>query len=250
MNAYRILVVDDDPLFTAGARALLTHAGYEVRTIANADNPLLDAEIIAADLILLELALGDGAGFSILSHVRGNPLTTNKPLLALTAHEPMRCRLRSLSLGADDFLAKPPNSQELQLRIAALLRRARPEQNPEMSQVMVEYGGAHSFVSADSIRFVEAARNYCYLHTDHGRKLSSANIGNLEQMLGEGFIRTHRSYLVNLRHVVGGRWLSRSAYVLDVNGAGDLAVPVSRAYRERVRNALRCEESPAMSTTA
>ncbi|HET6352586.1 MAG TPA: response regulator transcription factor [Coriobacteriia bacterium] len=252
MNASRILVVENDAQFAVSMRALLASAGYEVHNISNANDPLLDAEIIAADLIMLDLALPGRDGFSVLKQIRDNAFTANKPVVMVSADGPMHYRLRGLSLGADDFVVKPPNHQELLLRIAGLLRRSRPDRAPDVCRVMVEYGGSRSFVNADSIRYVEAARNYCYLHTDQGRKLSSANIGSLERMLGGMFIRTHRSYLVNTHHVMGGRWLSRSAYVLDIEGvgAGEPTVPVSRAYRELVRNALSGMETRAMSTTA
>lgn len=250
MNASRILIVEDDPLFAVSMRALLSSAGYDVRTISNPTDAALDAEIVAADLVMLDLALPVRDGFSILQQIRDNSFTANKPVLMLTAHDPMHYRLKGLSLGADDFVVKPPNHQELLLRIAGLIRRSKAASTVETNRVMVEYGGSRSFVNGDAIRYIEAARNYCYLHTDQGRKLSSANIGNLEQMLGGSFIRTHRSYLVNVRHVLGGRWLSRSAYVLDVEAPGNPTVPVSRAYREKVRSALANIESTVIGSTA
>lgn len=251
----RILIVEDDPLFLASMRALLTGSGYLVRGSLSSTDASLDREIAAADLVILDLSMPQRDGFDILKQIRETPSTRNKPVLMLTAHDPMNYRLRGLTLGADDYVVKPPNHQELLLRISGLLRRSSCVSQPAGGRVMIDQGsGGRTFVEARDIIYIEAARNYCYVHTYEGRKLTSASIGQLEETLGERFVRAHRSYLVNPAAVRSAKWQSKSAYVLELDSPDNAVVPVSRAYRESVRVALglveRAAPSSARVTTA
>jgi DNA-binding LytR/AlgR family response regulator len=240
-------MVEDDPLFIASMRALLVNAGYSVAATTSSADASIPQMVQAADLVMLDLSMPGKDGFELLREIRQSPETATKPVLLLTAHDPMTYKLKGLSLGADDYVIKPPNRDELLLRIAGLLRRCgctAPAEPPDAgSKVRVDNPrGGHRFVNAAEVTYIEAARNYSYVHTRDGRQLSSANISQLEEQLGDSFARIHRSYLVNLACVRSARWESNSSYVLDLDDSQDTVLPVGRAYRSMLRQALGIAE--------
>lgn len=236
----RVFIVEDDPLFLASMRALLTHAGYEVAESASSTAPELAGEFELADLIVLDLGLPDRDGFDVLREIRESSGAADKPVLMLTAHNPMKYRLRGLALGADDYIVKPPNREELLLRIAGLLRRSYPKCSQEQGpRIRVDHAkGGRGFVSASDVSHISAARNYCFVHTTGGRKLTSASISQLTEELEGTFLRVHRSHLVNPAKIRAARWESSSSYVLEMEDGNGAVIPVSRAYRNAVRGAL------------
>ena len=120
---FRILVVEDDE----NARTLLEHilydGGYEPLLAADGTEALdvLDRKYV--DLILLDLKMPNMDGYALIEQLRraGSEL----PVLVLTASQSMADKKRGFVLGADDYLTKPIDDEELLLRIGALLRRAR-----------------------------------------------------------------------------------------------------------------------------
>ena len=120
---FRILVVEDDE----STRLLLEHTlydgGYEplMARDSNQALELLDRKYV--DLILLDLMLPGVDGFSLLEQLRRADRET--PIMVLTARQSLSDKRRCFSLGADTYLTKPMDGEELLLRIGAVLRRAR-----------------------------------------------------------------------------------------------------------------------------
>jgi len=116
-----LLVVDDDDRLRALLKEYLTRAGFRVTTArdAAAARRLLDS--LAFDLLVLDVMMPGEDGFSLTRWVRGRSAT---PILILTARGLAGDRIEGLTLGADDYLGKPFDPQELVLRIEAILRRA------------------------------------------------------------------------------------------------------------------------------
>ena len=126
-----ILVVDDDDRLRDLLRQYLARAGFRVSVAADAAHArkLLDA--LAFDLLVLDVMMPGEDGFSLTRWVRGRSAT---PVLILTARGLPGDRIEGLSLGADDYLGKPFEPQELLLRIEAILRRsARPAVGQRLS---------------------------------------------------------------------------------------------------------------------
>ncbi len=117
-----VLVIEDDQVLSAQLGGLLRLQGYTVRLSQLGESGLAMALANAPDLILLDVMLPDMNGFSVLRRLREQQQT---PVIMLTACGAEEERIRGLRHGADDYLAKPFNPTELQLRIDAILRRTR-----------------------------------------------------------------------------------------------------------------------------
>lgn len=118
-----ILVVDDDDRIRALLKRYLQERGFRVSAAPNAAKALSTLNSLAFDLLVLDVMMPGMDGFELTETVRKQGDT---PILLLTARGEAEDRIRGLSLGADDYLAKPFEPEELVLRINAILRRARP----------------------------------------------------------------------------------------------------------------------------
>lgn len=121
----QILVVDDEPDISALVAYHLARSSYRVRTAGDGHDALRAIEHQIPDLIVLDLMLPGVSGLEILRDLRARHETKTIPIILLTARREESDRIEGLRLGADDYLAKPFSPQELILRVAAVLRRAR-----------------------------------------------------------------------------------------------------------------------------
>jgi len=119
----RILVVEDDAALARVLCDTLAFEGFEVECAADAQTAIERAKQFAPDLVVLDGMLPDGDGFDLCGRLRQGGRTA---VLILTARSQKSDKLRGLSLGADDYVTKPFDLEELLARIAAVLRRARP----------------------------------------------------------------------------------------------------------------------------
>ena len=121
----RLLVVDDDRALRDVLRRTLTLAGYDVRLAESGAAALAEAAGSAPDAVVLDVGLPDIDGLEVCRLLRreGNRV----PVLMLTARAAVSDRIDGLDAGADDYLVKPFDVDELKARLRALLRRARGE---------------------------------------------------------------------------------------------------------------------------
>lgn len=121
----RVLVVDDEPDITALVAYHLAKAGFRVSTAATGLDALRAVREESPSMIVLDRMLPGMSGDEVLATLRNDQSTHEIPVLMLTARREEADRVRGLALGADDYLTKPFSTQELVLRVGAILRRAR-----------------------------------------------------------------------------------------------------------------------------
>jgi adenylate cyclase len=121
-NPARILVVDDTPANVKLLSDLLTYKGYEVVTATSGAEALEKVETGQPDLVLLDVLMPGMNGYEVCRAIRRNPTTEILPIVMVTSLDPAEERIIGLEAGADDFLAKPVDEQELLVRVRSLLR--------------------------------------------------------------------------------------------------------------------------------
>lgn len=122
-SASRIVVVDDDPAIRRTMQRVLQLDGYEVALAADGDAALDLLHQTPADLVILDLMMPGRDGFEVCRLLRRESLV---PILLLTARDDPEDKVAGLDCGADDYVVKPFNPDELLARVRALLRRAQP----------------------------------------------------------------------------------------------------------------------------
>jgi DNA-binding response OmpR family regulator len=120
----RVLIVEDDDDIAQVLQRSLRLEGYEVRTASDGVAALDESQAFLPDLIVLDLGLPRMDGIDVARTLRGNQDDT--PILMLTARDALDSRVEGLDVGADDYLVKPFERQELLARLRALLRRRPP----------------------------------------------------------------------------------------------------------------------------
>jgi two-component system response regulator MprA len=119
----RVLVIEDDEAILKLLRRGLAYEGYQVDTAIDGQSGLSLARDNPPDLVVLDLMLPGIDGLEVCRRLRaGGPV----PILILTAKESINDRIQGLDVGADDYMTKPFNLDELLARARALLRRAQP----------------------------------------------------------------------------------------------------------------------------
>jgi DNA-binding response OmpR family regulator len=123
----RILVVEDEPKMRALLHRALVEEGYAVDTAADGQTALTLAAVASFDAVVLDVMLPVLDGFAVADRLRRDGVWA--PVLMLTARDAVADRVRGLDGGADDYLTKPFNLDELFARLRALLRRG-PRERP------------------------------------------------------------------------------------------------------------------------
>ena len=118
----RILAVDDNKQNLDLLRKALTSANYEVITATDGPTALRLVESGSSDLVLLDVMMPGMSGYEVCERIRANEATRVLPVVMLTALHDMSHRIRGIEAGADDFLSKPFNREELLTRVKSLLR--------------------------------------------------------------------------------------------------------------------------------
>ncbi len=119
----RVLVVEDDAEIADVLRRTLRQEGHEVRIAADGEEALAAAAEFVPDLVILDLGLPKLDGVEVLRRLRAE---SDVPVLILTARSELSDRVEGLDTGADDYIVKPFERQELLARLRALLRRRPP----------------------------------------------------------------------------------------------------------------------------
>jgi DNA-binding response OmpR family regulator len=124
----RILIADDDAQNADLLEAYLDGTGFETKIVANGEDTLSAARSWKPDLILLDIMMPRLSGFEVCRRLRADPATREIAVLMVTALDQSTDVETAVEAGTDDFITKPINKTELQLRVRAMLEsRAKPD---------------------------------------------------------------------------------------------------------------------------
>ncbi|WP_236211645.1 response regulator [Metapseudomonas otitidis] len=143
----RVLLVEDDAALAQGIRVALRKEGYTLDWVADGVEAGHALRSEAFDLVLLDLGLPRQDGLTLLRQLRSRP-ETQVPVLVLTARDGKADRIQGLDAGADDYLVKPVDLDELKARIRALLRRCQGRAQP-----LLEHAGVSLDPATQEVRY-------------------------------------------------------------------------------------------------
>ena len=249
MNRLRVLAVDDErPALDELAYLLRADPRIgEVRTASDGPSALRELESGELDAVFLDVRMPGLSGLdvaTILSRFAHPPA-----LVFVTAYD--EHAVTAFELHALDYLRKPVRAE----RLAEAVRRVRDATGerggsidtpppPLDDTIPVELAGKVRFVSRADVAFVEAAGDYARLRTATGSHLVRVPLTTLEEKwAGAGFLRIHRSYLVNLRHI-GELRFDGSHYTVVVGGH---ELQVSRRHSRELKDRLVRGARPSAS---
>jgi len=177
----RILLIEDDPLLGDGLAAGLRQAGFAVDWLKDGASAVAALAAEGFDLAVLDLGLPKLSGMEVLKQLRGGG--SAMPVLILTARDATGDKIAGLDGGADDYLVKPVDLDELAARIRALLRRAGGRAEPVLRHGALMLDPAAHRIEVDGRPVELSAREFAVLHAllaNAGRVMSR---GQLEQSI-------------------------------------------------------------------
>jgi DNA-binding response OmpR family regulator len=119
----KILIIEDDLDVAEMLNAYFRVQGYEVFTVNWGEDGVRSAQTVHPDLVILDIRLPDIDGYEVARRLRGDRRTQDIPIIFLTEKRERADRLQGLELGADDYITKPFDVQELRLRVRNALKR-------------------------------------------------------------------------------------------------------------------------------
>lgn len=173
----RVLIIEDDAVLRDGLKVGLGIGGFNADAVEGCEEADAVLQNHQFDALVLDLMLPDGSGLDVLRALRARRDTV--PVLLLTARDRVADRIAGLDAGADDYLGKPFDLDEVAARLRALVRRASGH-----SSSLLEWGGlrldpAHKTLEQDGKPIILSRREYAILHAlmaHPGRILSKSQI--------------------------------------------------------------------------
>ncbi|MCX6929604.1 MAG: response regulator transcription factor [Verrucomicrobia bacterium] len=210
----RVLAVEDEPDLLDGLVKALREDGYAVDGAPDGEEGLYKAESYDYDAIVLDIMLPVIDGWELLRRLRK---TKKTPVLMLTARDAIRDRVRGLDTGADDYLVKPFELEELLARLRALIRRSATQAQSRLVIGEVAIDSAARSVSLKGEPVTLTAREYSlveflalhrgkvvtrttlyeHLFDENDSTLSNlldVHVSNIRKKLGHDFITTRRGH--------------------------------------------------------
>lgn len=161
-NAMRLLLVEDDRAIGQGIRVALNTEGYTLDWLEDGLSALHALRSEPFDLLLLDLGLPRMDGFDLLRQLRAETITL--PVLIMTARDGTADRIAGLDAGADDYLIKPFDVEELKARVRALLRRSQGRAQPLLEHAGISLDPASQQVSFQGNEVLMTPMEYQLLH--------------------------------------------------------------------------------------
>jgi two-component system OmpR family response regulator len=223
----RLLVVEDDQALAEGLTGALRRRGHVVDCTRQGRDALTALASQEFDLVVLDLGLPDVDGLSLLRDLRDRRNAT--PILILTARDGVRTRVQGLNSGADDFLLKPFDFDELEARIRAITRRTVAGSAADLHLGRITVQGAERRISVDEAPLDLSPREFALLELlihRHGRVVSKQQIQSClcewHEDLSDGAIEVH---VHRLRRKLEGtsagiRTLRGFGYMLELRDDG------------------------------
>ena len=173
----KLLIVDDEPSAPATMEAAFAGEGYDLDFADSGALAIKKADSSLPDIILLDVMMPGMDGFEVCRRLRSNPKLAEVPIILLTALDDRASRLAGIEAGADDFLAKPMDVQELRLRVRTILKLNRYRTLVTQRESLQEMASRVITVQEEERKHISRE-----LHDDFGQALIAhmLNLRNLQ----------------------------------------------------------------------
>ena len=234
----RAMIVDDEAPARSELKYLLEESGrvdliVEATSAREAVERLMEVRV---DVMFLDISMPKTNGMQLAEalHKLKNP----PQVVFVTAYS--EYALDAFGVDATDYLMKPVETDRLAQALDKIVEHIKPLNLPvSVERIPVVKSGSKVLVPIDQIRFIEAKDDYSCSYTESDRFLSTISLQKLEdRLVGHGFFRIHRSYIVNLEYVADVEVISAGILQLTIQGFEDKHISVSRRRVVALKRAL------------
>ena len=222
MPSDTILAVDDEVHILELISFNLKAAGYHVVTALTGEEALKRCEVERPSLVLLDIMLPGIDGLEVCRRLKGDRMTSNIPIIMLTARGDEVDKILGLELGADDYITKPFSVRELAARVKALLRRVAPQQESEpqtlrSGDIMIDITNYEAFKGGEKLSLtLKEFELLKVLVLSRGKVLTRDFL--LDRIWGYEYYGETRTVDVHIRHL--RQKLGEEPYIETVRGVG------------------------------
>ena len=222
MPIYTILAVDDEVHILELISFNLKAAGYHVVTALTGEEALKRCEVERPSLVLLDIMLPGIDGLEVCRRLKGDRMTSNIPIIMLTARGDEVDKILGLELGADDYITKPFSVRELAARVKSLLRRVAPQQESEpqtlrSGDIMIDITNYEAFKGGEKLSLtLKEFELLKVLVLSRGKVLTRDFL--LDRIWGYEYYGETRTVDVHIRHL--RQKLGEEPYIETVRGVG------------------------------
>ena len=222
MPSDTILAVDDEVHILELISFNLKAAGYHVVTALTGEEALKRCEVERPSLVLLDIMLPGIDGLEVCRRLKGDRMTSNIPIIMLTARGDEVDKILGLELGADDYIAKPFSVRELAARVKSLLRRVAPQQESEpqtlrSGDIMIDITNYEAFKGGEKLSLtLKEFELLKVLVLSRGKVLTRDFL--LDRIWGYEYYGETRTVDVHIRHL--RQKLGEEPYIETVRGVG------------------------------
>ena len=222
MPSDTILAVDDEVHILELISFNLKAAGYHVVTALTGEEALKRCEVERPSLVLLDIMLPGIDGLEVCRRLKGDRMTSNIPIIMLTARGDEVDKILGLELGADDYITKPFSVRELAARVKSLLRRVGPQQESEpqtlrSGDIMIDITNYEAFKGGEKLSLtLKEFELLKVLVLSRGKVLTRDFL--LDRIWGYEYYGETRTVDVHIRHL--RQKLGEEPYIETVRGVG------------------------------
>ena len=224
----KILVIDDDVAINELIKVNLELNGYNVLQAHDGTTGFAIAKQELPDLIILDVMMPEVDGYTVAQRIRQNPTTEETPILMLTALSQLNDKVKGFNIGVDDYLVKPFEMEELQVRVKALLKRSRKIPESMATKELLVFKEVTLLPESYSVKISDKIAKltpiefeiFYILFQNHGNMVSSKKL--LKDIWGyepDDDIETIRVHIRHLRSKIN-KISNNKKYIETIYGGG------------------------------
>ncbi|HOS40316.1 MAG TPA: LytTR family DNA-binding domain-containing protein [Spirochaetota bacterium] len=228
---------DEQPAIELLVEYIGAHPGLKLEGIAsNGREALRKLSANPSDLLFLDIDLPVMSGLEVLERLAAPPR-----VIFTTAYD--QYAIRAFELGAADYLLKPFSFERFRTAVdracATLREGSRPTPAPQRIGLSFRERGTHRIIPYEDIVYVSSNGRTTIVHTENKSFDTNLLLKQVGMRLpSEGFIRIHKQYIVNLRHVSHFKYFIGGQYILHLNDEEQTTLTVGQAYAQALKERL------------
>jgi DNA-binding response OmpR family regulator len=251
MEKKKILLIEDDNDLVINIRSILKEENYDVKIEIDGESGIKSAKQWQPDLILCDISIPKKDGYEVLEVLSKNKTTRRIPFIFLTAKVETENFRKGMQLGADDYIFKPFDIDDLLNSINIRIERAAGKLKDEATEenkgnkknkkygindrILINFGNEMRFCSVKEIKIIKSENPYIRLKFINGKStLQRQTLGEWILKLPEMyFIQINKSIIINTEYVLKIEKISKTSYLIKLRDENETFI-VSRRYSKNL----------------
>jgi DNA-binding LytR/AlgR family response regulator len=245
----KILLIEDDLLLLSNIKEILEEEGFLIKTESDGENGIKTAHNWLPNLIICDISIPNKNGYEVLDAIQSYDKTKKTPFIFLTAKVEKEDVRRGMQLGADDYIFKPFDLDDLiksiNLRLEKSnlreLKQSKDEENLNKifeidDKILVKTGNKMQFYSLKDLKYLRAESPYVHLKFVNGKhSLERKTLEEWEAKLPlKYFMRIHRSTIINTEFITKMERLSNTSYLIRLKDEDETFV-ISKRFSSKMK---------------